>query len=393
MPERIADAPWLFWLLEAVHRGQTALLRLWHALGLTGEVDGQPAWPWAQRLAGESLLQDMGQARLLVWSLVAVVAVLALLAWAVLWRRGRPWLLGGALAVLLLTPWPSRQVLLVSASPTSFHRNPLPFSDAALAQGAVQYQRLCLRCHGAAGDGQGPHAAEQPVWPPNFTGPLLWRRAEGDLLQAVRHGMHDAQGRATMPGFAQQLSVEDSWALLHFLRAQAAGQLLRATGNWAQPVALPDMALHCHRTDKQRVRDWQGQRIRLVSTARVQDAAPDPRMVTLWLPPTEQDAARIPEHVDCTVTSGTTARQALAWIQGGGAVNEVQLLADKAGWLRASNGRGTSSWSDADLLCRSNDAPPMSSMPSAEDALTRILRRMDAEPLSYVQGGRVHGGR
>ena len=78
MPERIADAPWLFWLLEAVHRCQVGLLQLWHALGLSGEVDGQPAWPWAQRMAGERLLQDLGQARQLVWSLAAVAAVLVL---------------------------------------------------------------------------------------------------------------------------------------------------------------------------------------------------------------------------------------------------------------------------------------------------------------------------
>lgn len=393
MPERIADAPWLFWLLEAVHRCQLGLLQLWHALGLSGEVDGQPAWPWAQRLAGERLLQDLGQARQLVWSLAAVAAVLLLLGTAVLWRRGRPWLLAGALLALVLAPWPQRQVVLASAAPTSFHRNPLPFSDAAIVQGAALYQRMCLHCHGAAGNGQGPDAANQPVWPPSFAGPLLWRRAEGDLLQAVRHGMQDAQGRTTMPGFAAQLSVPDSWALLHFLRAQAAGQLLRATGNWAQPIALPDMPLRCHRPDKLQVHDWQGQRLRVVSSARVHEVAPDPRMVTLWLPQPGQNAAQLPEQVDCAITSGATALQALGWINAGESVHEVQLLADKAGWLRARNGRGMESWSDDDLLCRTTDAPAAAGGQTEEDGLTRILRRMDAEPLGYVQGGRVHGGR
>lgn len=393
MPERIADAPWLFWLLEAVHRCQVGLLQLWHALGLSGEVDGQPAWPWAQRMAGERLLQDLGQARQLVWSLAAVAAVLVLVGVAVLWRRGRPWLLAGALLALVLAPWPERQVVLASAVPTSFHRNPLPFTDAAIVQGAALYQRQCLRCHGAAGNGQGPDAADQPVWPPSFAGPLLWRRAEGDLLQAVRHGMQDAQGRTTMPGFAAQLSVPESWALLHFLRAQAAGQLLRATGSWAQPIALPDMPLRCHRPDKLQVRDWQGQRLRVVSSARVQEVAPDPRMVTLWLPQPGQDAAHLPDHVDCAVTSGATALQALGWINAGESVREVQLLADKAGWLRARNGRGMESWSDDDLLCRTADAPAAAGGQTEEDGLTRILRRMDAEPLGYVQGGRMHGGR
>ncbi|MBV8250874.1 MAG: cytochrome c [Comamonas sp.] len=394
MPERVADAPWLIWMLEAIHRGQSGLLQLLHGLGWTGEVDGQPAWPWAQRLAGEYLLVDQGQARQLAWSLAAVIAALALLALALLWRRRRGHglcLLGLALAAVVLAPWPSRQVLLVRAAPSSFHRNPLPFTDAAIVRGAAQYQRLCLQCHGAAGNGQGQDAAAQAVWPPSFIGPLLWRRADGELLQAVRHGVQDSQGRTTMPGFAGQLSVDQSWELLHFLRAQAAGQLLSATGNWAQPIALPDMELRCHRSDKTRVRDWQGQRLRLVSLADAVELPPDPRMVTLWLPPAGPQLPAIPEPVDCIVASAATARQALGLVNADTAMRDVQLLADKAGWLRARNSRAAGNWSDEDLLCRSTQAPATSGAPVAEDSLTRILRLMDAEPVLYIKGGRVHG--
>ena len=43
-PERVVqEAPWLLWLLEAMQRGQEGLLGLWHALGWTPVVDGQPA--------------------------------------------------------------------------------------------------------------------------------------------------------------------------------------------------------------------------------------------------------------------------------------------------------------------------------------------------------------
>ena len=78
-PDRVVqEAPWLLWLLEAVQRGQEGLLRLWHALGWTPAVDGQPAWPWAQRLAGEYLLLDVGQARALAGGLVAAALVVVL---------------------------------------------------------------------------------------------------------------------------------------------------------------------------------------------------------------------------------------------------------------------------------------------------------------------------
>ncbi|MDR0260112.1 MAG: cytochrome c [Comamonas sp.] len=391
MPERISDAPWLFWLLEGLHRAQAGLLQLLYALGLVHAVDGQPAWPWAQRMAGENLLLDLGLARQLLWSLVAMVLAVTLLLLACGWRRGRPWLLLGALAVVLLASWPQSRLVLAPAVPSSFHRNPLPFSDAAIVQGAGHYQRLCLHCHGAAGNGQGADAGRQPIWPPSFVGPLLWRRADGELLHAVRHGLQDHQGRQTMPGFATQLTLEQSWALLHFLRAQAAGELLRASGNWGQPIALPDMPLRCHRPDKQQVSDWQGQRLRLVSAAHPQDLLPDPRMVTLWLPPPGQGRGAVPDQVDCVITSGAVAQQALGWVQAGDseALGNVQLLADKAGWLRARNNRDAESWSDEDLLCRTTDS---TAAPAdvAEDGLTRILRRMDMEPLGYVRGGRVH---
>ena len=396
-PDRVVqEAPWLLWLLEAMQRGQEGLLRLWHALGWTPVVDGQPAWPWAQRLAGEHLLLDVGQARALAGGLVAaaLVVVLLLLAWLSGRRRRLRWgLLASAGLVAVLAPWPSAQVLWVPASPRSFHHNPVPFSDTAIAAGAGHYQRLCVACHGTTGDGQGPLAARQAVWPPSFIGPLLWRRADGDLLHAVRQGVTTAGGQPSMPGFAEQLTVAQSWELLHFLRAQAAGQLLQLSGSWAMPVALPDMALRCPGQPWQRVRDLQRQRVRLVGLEDVQGLLPDPRMLTLWLPPEGRAvAATLPAAVDCVVTSGPEARQALRWLTGSEALQQTQLLADKSGWLRARNDRGADSWSEGDLVCRLADAGAAVPASTAEDSLTRLLRSMDSQPVVYVKGGSLHGG-
>lgn len=87
-PDRVAqDAPWLLWLLNAMQSGQEALLQILHSVGLTPDVDGQPAWPWSRRLAGENLLLDVGQARAMAWSLLAVVVIICLLVLAALWWR------------------------------------------------------------------------------------------------------------------------------------------------------------------------------------------------------------------------------------------------------------------------------------------------------------------
>jgi len=390
MPDRAGDAPWLLWLLEGIHRAQWGLLQWLHAWGLAGTVDGQPAWPWHRRGAGENLMLDLGQARALLISMAVVVAVLAMLLLAYRWRRARWALVGTSLLAVLLTPWPSAAVIWTEAHPTSFHTPAVAVSDAAISQGAAHYARYCLQCHGAQGNGQGRDAASQAVWPPNFLSPLLWRRADGDLLWAIRHGMQDRKGQATMPGFAPQLSVEQTWELLHFLRAQAAGQLLQLTGNWAQPISLPNMQLRCHNPRKTSVQDWKGQRVRLTTTD-PQVLLPDPRLVTLWLA-ADKVPAVVPDQVDCVVTSIAVAQQALKLVNGSNAIQDLQLLADTAGWLRARNSRGAAAWGDGDLLCSTADsnAGAAGAMNAAEDPLSRIIRLMDAEPVRYVKGGRVH---
>ena len=80
---------WLNALLSLIQQAQLALLRIWHALGWTGELHGQPAWPWAQRIAGETLLIDLGLARQLAMTLLAVALAVACALAAAIWKRHR----------------------------------------------------------------------------------------------------------------------------------------------------------------------------------------------------------------------------------------------------------------------------------------------------------------
>lgn len=382
------NAVWLEWLLEGVHRAQWALLQMLHATGMTGEVDGQPAWPFAMRIAGENLLIDQAQARQFAISLAVVAGVALLLAVSIFWRRKRRWLWAGSVLALLLAPWPSAAVLFTEAHPTSFHASSIPFSDQTIARGAAHYAALCVQCHGANGKGQGALASAQKVWPPNFASPLLWRRADGDLLWAIRHGVKGRDGAPTMPAFASSVGPDEAWELLHYLRALAAGELLSATGNWPQPVHLPDMQLRCQRAHKTQLSQWQEQRV-LLLTADPKTLLPDPRMVTIWLP--ERDVEQVPDNVDCVVTDAGRARQAMALVNGGSRIDDTQWLTDRRGWLRARNARGAAAWADDDLLCKS----PLADVEAGpgtknDDQLTRIIRTMDAEPVRFVKGGRVH---
>ncbi|CAB5663944.1 Cytochrome c, mono- and diheme variants [Delftia tsuruhatensis] len=383
-----SDAPeWLNPLIAALQQAQAGLLQALHGLGLVPRVDGQPAWPWALRLSGENLLIDLGQARGLLWSLAALATAAALLVLALSIRRTRWPALGLAVLVLALAPWPRADLVLVPARPTSLHASPTGFSVESIARGSQAYARHCVACHGADGRGHGPLAARQSPWPPNFTSPLLWRRADGDLLWTILHDTRTVQSETGPQAHGQsgRLSSDDAWALIDFMKAQAAGQMLRIAGTWPYPVGLPDMDVRCAGQPLRRLQAWQSrqQRLRLVAgAAQVQE---DPRLVSLQLRPDEPAGNAA---LDCTVTD-PRAWQAMALISGSTRLEGMQWMGDRDGWLRALSRPGAAGWSEDDLVCRTDTVAWPATGPAA-DGLGALIARMDAEPVRFVKGGFVH---
>ncbi|MDM0106423.1 cytochrome c [Variovorax sp. J22R24] len=384
----LTDSEWLNPLIGLLQGAQLGLLRLLAWLGLAASSHGQPAWPWALRLSGENLLIDLGQARRLALTLLVLALAVFLLVVALIWRRRR-WLLVAAVPMLLvLAPWPQPEVVLVPAYPTSFHRSPTGFSAESIVQGRALYAQHCVGCHGIDGRGQGPLAAAQPVWPPNLAGPLLWRRADGDLLWRVLHGTKDRHGTSTMPGF-ERLADSEAWALIDFMKAQGAGQSLRASGVWSQPIGLPDVIVRCEGREPRPLSSWRGgQRLRIVAADSTTALLEDPRMVTAQLQPASH--AALPRAPDCVIDA-PAAWEAFSLIAGTDHLAGTQLLADRDGWLRARSAPGDAGWSEDDLLCRTATASgnPQDDPPPA-DGLGALIARMDAEPVRFLKGGFVH---
>lgn len=390
MSGTVPEAAWLNALIGLLQSAQLGLLRVLHALGLADTVHGQPAWPWARRLSGEHLLVDIGQARHLAITLALLVGVLLLLGVALVWRRRRFWVLALVPVALLAAPWPDARVVLVAAHPTSFHTPPAPLSVASIERGRTLYAQQCVACHGTDGRGQGLLAAAQPVWPPNLAGPLLWRRADGDLLWAVLHGVRDRHGRTTMQGHGEHLSDADAWATLDYLRAQAAGELLRASGVWMLPVALPDVPVRCGAEAPRALSTWRGQRVRVVAAgAAGAQVREDPRLVTVWVRPPGPGGV-LPAEADCAADD-PHAWRTLALLAGTSQIEGMQLLADRGGWLRARSQPGARGWSEDDLVCTTGDAARATVAGGAvQDGLSALIARMDAEPVRFVKGGVVH---
>jgi mono/diheme cytochrome c family protein len=372
-------------LLELLQNLQTGLLAVLHALGLAGDAYGQAAWPFDVRISADMLRFDPGHARRVAASLLSLVCVLVLLGLALLWRRRRRLLLAAAALWLLLTPWPAPQLLFAPAYATSFHRSPAGFTPQSIAAGQRVYAGHCASCHGEDARGEGPLAAILPMWPPTLNGSLLWQRLDGELFWHILSGMRDRHGSQTMPGFAGQLSTADVWAVIDFLQANAAGQSLKRTGAWENPVKAPDFSVSCNGQAPLPLHERQGQRIRLVAVAS-NSALPqeDPRLVTVAL---SRDGTG---KAECGLAAAVDWN-ALALVAGLAPAELAghQFIVDRDGWMRAHIAPGQA-WSDDALVCRSGDRRAAPQSAGRAGNLEQLIVRMDAEPVRLLRGGYPH---
>ncbi|QNB08883.1 cytochrome c [Herbaspirillum frisingense] len=375
-------------MLQAMQGLQQGLLQVLAWLHLAPQLDGQPAWPFALRLSGEVMLIDRSVARALLLALAWLGGALLLLCLALFWRRRRWLLLALAVVLTWFAPWPDASLITTAATPTSFQSAPHASTAASIVRGEQLYRSQCLACHGADGRGNTPLALSLPVAPPNLSSGLLWRRFDGDLYWSLRHG------KGQMPGFAERTSVEERWALIDYMKANAAGVALRDTGSWPRPIALPDLAVGCRRSAVTHLRQWQGQRIRLVVGAAGANDVPgeDPRLQSVLLGAATGGSTGAVGAIDCSSTDASALR-AIAIVTG---IAEerlpgTELIADRDGWLRARSSGGA--WSQSDMLCRSplaGAATPTGAGPADASGIDQLIAAMDAEPVRFIKGGFVH---
>ena len=174
-----------------------------HGSGLAGTSHGQPAWPWALRLSGENLLIDLGQARRLALTLLALAAA----------RRSRccsRWPGAGARicsspwcrCCWSLAPWPEAHVVLGAglSHRASIARPPASARPRSRA-GRALYAQHCVGCHGVDGRGQGPLAAAQAgvAAEPDRPAPVAARRWRSAVARAARHAGPARRARPCRP--------------------------------------------------------------------------------------------------------------------------------------------------------------------------------------------------
>ncbi len=100
---------------------------------------------------------------------------------------------------------------------TSF---PLPVTRELMVRGRQRYDIYCSACHGLGGDGSGIVSRralelEQGTWIPPLSLHVdsVLEQPVGQLYHTVTHGVR------SMPGYGDQLIVEDRWAIVLYIRA------------------------------------------------------------------------------------------------------------------------------------------------------------------------------
>jgi len=136
-----------------------------------------------------------------------------------LWKGAGASLLIGGVAIFLSGGYlTAREVLNPTPQSAGSLRNPIPADTASLAIGKAVYTSNCLSCHGEAGQGDGPLA--KSLYPP----PVDLRQhvglhPEGDLFLVISKGLSGTD----MPAFEGQLTEEERWHVLNYIRSFAEG--------------------------------------------------------------------------------------------------------------------------------------------------------------------------
>jgi len=91
--------------------------------------------------------------------------------------------------------------------------NPIAATDASIARGKTMYAVFCVPCHGAGGNGDGPVAKKLPLPPMNLTNDFIQKEAFDNWIFAMI-----SFGGRVMPAYAHDLSIEERWDIVNYVR-------------------------------------------------------------------------------------------------------------------------------------------------------------------------------
>jgi len=120
--------------------------------------------------------------------------------------------------------------------------NPYPITESGLVRAKSLYEVNCGICHGNKGDGNGWLYSEEnpnakyPAAPAVLTSDEFIEASNGRFYHAIMYGKN------VMGGYADKLSYEERWQVIHYIRSLQAKEkkkVYNETENTLTSVALP----------------------------------------------------------------------------------------------------------------------------------------------------------
>lgn len=220
----VSPAAFFLRALPAVRGENLALLIVVVLAGTVAQTTpashDQAFWVLPFRISLESAWDAWPDA--LYGGLCALVVLLT--AVAVIWRRRKQKPLSPSQSFIAIFVGASGIAgslywLSVPAFPDTYLRSDVPYLAASVVQGQQLFEEHCVVCHGAGGLGDGVEAAALPVPPADLSEPHTALHTAGDMYWWFTQGIP----KSGMPAFGGQLSEQDRWDLVNFLRAFSRG--------------------------------------------------------------------------------------------------------------------------------------------------------------------------
>jgi mono/diheme cytochrome c family protein len=123
-------------------------------------------------------------------------------------------LIGSALIAVSVAETESKEKWIAPAAEAG-RKNPVPVNDSSLAAGQKIFLQRCAGCHGRAGNGDGPDAADLGIHPAKLSDPAIRGQADGELFWKV------TAGKKPMPSYRSRLSPTDRWNVINYVRTLA----------------------------------------------------------------------------------------------------------------------------------------------------------------------------
>lgn len=92
-------------------------------------------------------------------------------------------------------------------------RNPLPLDQKVLMRGQERFNIYCAPCHDRTGSGRGIVGQRSSWLANNLHDERIKAMVDGEIFQVITYG------RRTMPGYRFQISEQDRWAIVAYVRA------------------------------------------------------------------------------------------------------------------------------------------------------------------------------